>query len=241
MKNAIILAAGVGNRLRPLTDKLPKCCVPIANKSLIRRIIEQLLQKSPQMKISIAGGYLIDSLRSEVVEYKESVSIVENVNYATTNNMESCRLVLDTLSFTKPILIINGDCIYSDSIVHQMIDVKGDCIGVDSSEYFEENMKVRIRNQRIVDIAKTLPDQSDTITSIDFYSFEISAAKSLYGIMMEYHAKNDLNQWTEVAIRSLLLHTPHIVKPLDIRGNNWVEIDNQDDLDRAERLWTNVY
>ena len=57
MKSAIILAAGIGSRLAPLTDDIPKCCIEVSGKSIIRRITDQLLICDPHMEIIVVAGY----------------------------------------------------------------------------------------------------------------------------------------------------------------------------------------
>lgn len=237
MKTAIILAAGVGSRLRPITNDVPKCCVPVAGVPLIRRVIDQLQTAAPGMYVYVVVGYLADIVRAEVANYGGIVTVIENVDYATTNNMESCRLALEARSKTEPTLIINADCIYSDTIVARMVAEHGNRIATDSSEYFEENMKVLLVEGRINKISKALPDVADTNTSIDFYSFESAEAAFLLKIMRGYHAAGDLNQWTEVAIDDLLRQSGADVRPVDMAGEKWVEIDNHEDLAKAERLW----
>lgn len=237
MKTAIILAAGVGSRLRPLTSTVPKCCVPVAGVPLIRRLVDQLLAVAPDMSIYVAVGYLSDVVRAELSRYGDQIRVVENVDYETTNNMESCRMALDARSESCASLIINADCIYADSIVAQMVATSGNRIATDSSQYFEENMKVRFQEGRITDISKTLPDVADTMTSIDIYSFEPPELAALHRIATGYRHRGDLRQWTEVAIADLLSSTEATVLPQDFSGQAWVEIDNHEDLARAETLW----
>jgi len=237
MKTAIILAAGVGSRLQPLTETMPKCCVSVAGKPLILRIVDQLRQAQPGMHIYIAAGYMADEIRRVVAPYGDDVTIVENTEYAVTNNMESCRMVFDTRTEKGPVLIINADCIYGDSAVAKMVAASGNSIGVDSSEYFEENMKVKLRDGLIREISKALPEADDTHTSIDFYSFEPAQARALHDIMTGYFAQGDRNQWTEVAIGDLVARADVEVRRVDINGGKWVEIDNLEDLERAQTLW----
>ncbi|MFA7431215.1 MAG: phosphocholine cytidylyltransferase family protein [Rhodospirillaceae bacterium] len=238
MKTAVILAAGKGSRLRPLTDRMPKACVPVAQRSLVRRLVSQLLACQLDMPIYIAAGYLADMIRAEVAEFGPCVTIVENPDYAVTNNMESCRLALEARREDSSTLIINADCIYDDAIVAGMVAADHSCIATDSSVYYEESMKVRAVDGRLTEISKMLSDAGDTSTSIDIYSFEPDHVADLYSIMRGFHESGDVNQWTEVAIGSLLARPEARVVAADMKGLRWVEIDNHDDLARAEALWS---
>lgn len=236
MKTAIILAAGVGSRLRPLTDTRPKCCVQVGNTSIIRRIVHQLQTISPKMPVYIAVGYMANVVREELADLNSTIKFVENVDFATTNNMESCRIALEARSHGGSSLIINADCMYDDSIITKMVASKGNAIAADTSVYIDENMKVRLNDGRIEHISKCIEAGSDVATSVDLYSFEAEQLAALLAIMQSYREAGNLNQWTEVAIDALLKQAP--VKMVDVSGSHWIEIDNYEDLTRAKKLFS---
>lgn len=236
MKTAIILAAGVGSRLRPLTETRPKCCVQVGNMSPIRRVVNQLQTIAPQMPIYIAVGYLADTVRAEVADLNPTIKFVENVEYAITNNMESCRIALEARTEIGPSLILNADCMYDDSIIAKMVSGEGNLIAADTSIYVDENMKVLIKDGSVERISKGIEAGLNVATSIDLYNFEASALAALLVIMQGYQEAGDLNQWTEVAIDTLLQDAQ--VGIVDISGSAWIEIDNHEDLARAEKLFS---
>lgn len=235
MKTAIILAAGVGSRLRPLTDNMPKCCVRVADQSLIRRVVQQLLSISKDMSIYVVTGYRGEAIHSELSEINGEIQFIENPDYQTTNNMESCRLALAQRREHGPSLIINADCIYDDSIIEQMVLTGASNIAIDSNKYFEENMKVRLVDGRVMEISKTISEGADVATSIDIYSFTAEDVAKLLAIMERYHQRGDLTQWTEVAINDLARDVE--IGVVDVVNGRWAEIDNLDDLSYANRLF----
>lgn len=235
MKTAIILAAGVGSRLRPLTETRPKCCVTVANKSLIRRVVGQLQANAPQMPIYIVVGYLADVVRAEVADMGPTVHIVENADYTRTNNMELCRMALEARTQTGSSLILNADCMYDDAIIAQMVTAKGNYIAADTGVYIEENMKVQLVDGRVRHISKAIAAGEGIATSIDLYNFEPAELAALLAIMQGYRDSGDLNQWTEVGIDVLLAKAA--VGIVDIAGLTWIEIDNHEDLARAAELF----
>ena len=237
-KSAVILAAGIGSRLSPITDDVPKCCVRVNEKTMISRIIDQLLSCNPVMKIHIIAGHLSDRVREELAGYPPNLKIIENKEYLTTNNMESCRMGLAEDDLVEGnVLVINGDCVYSDRIVNLMHDADHSVIGTDSSNYQEENMKVLIRDGRAVAISKDILESQGGVTSIDFYNFMNGDIKNLYSIMVGYFQNLDRGKWTEVAINDLLVQPNSEVRTLDVAGEKWMEIDNHDDLEAARNLW----
>jgi len=235
MKSVIILAAGVGSRLRPLTNDCPKCMIEVAQQPLIKRLILQIRKFSLDSKIIVVGGYKVELLKKFLHKFDANIDLVINSDYLTTNNMESCRLGLETAPIGGCI-IVNADCVYDDAIVKGMLEQKTSCIAVDSSQYFKENMKVRVEEGIVTKISKDLDDASDIKTSIDIYYFDKMDRRSLHKIMLNFNENNDLNQWTEVAIDRLVREKP--VLPKEFSGNRWMEIDNLGDLEMAQKLFS---
>ena len=106
---AIILAAGIGSRLRPLTNNIPKCLVEVNNKSIIEYQIDAYLEAKVE-EIIIITGYLSKHLVEFIQKkYKsENIKFIENKNYNDTNNMYSLYLAKDYL-LDKNFILSNAD------------------------------------------------------------------------------------------------------------------------------------
>jgi choline kinase len=238
MENAIILAAGIGSRLGDITKHTPKCCLEVGGCSIISRIVKQINKASKSINITVVVGYNAEKIRKELDINLLKVDFVENVNYANTNNMVSCLMAIESIkNMYSNMYIINGDCIYDDKIIQKMIEAKSNAIAVDSSQYMDESMKVKIVNGAIKEISKSLPKCKNNITSIDFYKFDRHTTSSLGNIMKGYFNLGQLNSWTEVAIDQLFMNETIIVRPVYIDGLPWVEIDNFNDLALARKIW----
>lgn len=105
--NAIILAAGMGTRLRPLTNEIPKCLVPVNGVPMIERQI-QFLHEKGITDITLVSGYKAEKL--DYLKEKYGVDIVFNYKYDTCNNIFSMYLVRERLHDTY---VIEGD-VYMD-------------------------------------------------------------------------------------------------------------------------------
>lgn len=101
--NAIILAAGMGTRLRPLTNDIPKCLVPILGEPIVERTIKYL-QQTGIRDITLVSGYKADRLT--YLQDKYGVDIVHNELYDSCNNIYSLYKVLDRFANTY---VIEGD------------------------------------------------------------------------------------------------------------------------------------
>ncbi len=178
----IILAAGMGSRLMPLTNDRPKCMVKLLDDTLIERQIK-IFHSYGINDITIVTGY-----KSEVVDIPD-VNYVNNVNYETTNMNESLfRALLKTemceectsgcrecngtgLSPAKPILVTYGDIVFEPRIISQMLEfceprpsVIGLAVRINWKEYYQnrtmhplsEAENVLIENRRILEIRKNI-------------------------------------------------------------------------------------
>ena len=94
---ALILAAGVGSRLAPLTDHLPKCLVEVNGTPVLMKQIENL-HACGITDITVVSGYLSHVLSSAVRGKYPEIRILESVDYAVTNNMYSAYLARETMA-----------------------------------------------------------------------------------------------------------------------------------------------
>lgn len=136
---ALILAAGRGSRLAPLTDDRPKCLVEYRGKPLVTYILDALLANDIQ-SIGIVSGYLPQVLETALSAY--DIEHFHNAQYASTNMVTS--LFTAERFLTDDILISYSDIIYSKSTVKTLLDESADiAIGVDKEwrELWERRME----------------------------------------------------------------------------------------------------
>lgn len=116
----IILAAGQGTRLRPLTDHQPKCMVEINHKRIIDRQIE--VMKACGIKeedIYIVGGYRSDVLADH---FKDSrIQIIHNQEYETTNMVCSLMCAKSQIESSDDVLVSYGDIIYNETVLNEIL------------------------------------------------------------------------------------------------------------------------
>lgn len=243
-KDIVILAAGVGSRLRPITNKVPKTMVEVDGIAIIERLLRQIetLRRSVN-SVKIVSGYKKDTLKSFVEELKLQLNIefVENVDYDTTNNMYSLYLALNELDQKNDLVIVNADCCYEETIVRRIIEEKGSYVGIDKSLFNDESMKVQVSKKnpdKIIGMSKALQKDMNAFVSIDLYTLKASDKQRLHDIIRKFIDSGDLNSWTEVALDILARETETTINCLDCTGNKWIEIDNHDDLINAKKIFS---
>ncbi|WP_299212978.1 phosphocholine cytidylyltransferase family protein [uncultured Aquimarina sp.] len=240
-KDIIILAAGVGSRLRPLTDTVPKTMVEVNGEAIIERLLKQIDGiDSVDANIKIASGYKSQILKSFVdgLKLKTNIEFIENPDYDTTNNMYSLHLALSALKEDNHIVIINADCFYDNYIVEGILTCSGNYIAIDKGIYNEESMKIRTNGEgKVIGMSKALEENSDVYVSIDIYAFDKNNKKKIFQIASDIINSGELNSWTEVAIDLLAKQRDSNIKYLDMTAKRWMEIDNHEDLKKAERIF----
>ena len=233
---ALILAAGLGSRLRPLTDSVPKCMVKVNGISIIDNQIESLKENNIK-DIYIITGYKNEALEAHLKEkFSElNIHIIFNKDFNTTNNMFSLFMAKDYLN-SEPFIMMNSDVFFEKRVIGDLINNEySSLIVCEKDNYNEESMKIIVKGEIATEISKQITEEESYGTSIDVYKFGSIESKKLFEIVNDYLVvKKDINSWSEVAINDLLKVTKF--KSLDTTCK-WMEIDNLYDLEQAEKIF----
>ena len=232
---AVILAAGMGTRLRPITEKVPKCMVKVNNETIISNQTNNLLDNGIK-DILVVGGYKYNILKEHIANISKSIKLLNNEDYDKTNNMYSLYMAKEFIN-NEDFILLNGDVFFEKEIIKDLISSNyPDLIVCDNDNYIEESMKIIVKDGKIQNISKKISPEESYGTTIDIYKFSSSSAKKLFDIIDNIiNKENNLNSWSEVAIDKLFNYVDF--KPLDI-NYKWVEIDNHDDLALAKDLFS---
>ncbi|MCQ2512971.1 MAG: NTP transferase domain-containing protein [Lachnospiraceae bacterium] len=111
VERAIIMAAGLGNRMRPITDTIPKPLIKINGKPMIEKMIEQLIEEDIT-DITVVVGYLKEQF--DYLKEKYKVNIIINPYYETCNNISSLYVAKNQLD--KNVIILDGDQMINNRI-----------------------------------------------------------------------------------------------------------------------------
>lgn len=236
---ALVLAAGLGTRLAPITDNKPKALVQVNGKPIIMKQIENLIENGIT-DITIVSGYKADVLERAIHANYPEINMIESIEFATTNNMYSAYLGLRAMfpdGNMAPFYMMNADVYFDSSVITAIKkDTRKNLIVVDYGRYIEESMKVMEKDGKLMAISKQISSKDALGCSIDVYRFAKDGGQAFYDKCVEYiENKNILNKWSEVALNDVMKKVDFYACP--IKGR-WLEIDNYDDLKAAEKLFS---
>ena len=232
---ALLLAAGPGTRLSPITDTCPKAMVPVNGKPILVKQIENLLENEVN-DITIIAGYKAETIISKISTEFMQIKIVQNEEFSFTNNMYSAYLGCESTG-DEPFLMMNSDVYFDSSIIKSLLFMdEPNAIVTDIGRYLDESMKVVEKDGRLVKISKNIAKNDALGSSIDVYKFSTEANKAFFTKCEEYiNTRGDRKLWSEVAINDILSEVRFVACPLNGR---WVEIDTHEDLVEANRLFS---
>ncbi|MCM3493466.1 HAD-IIA family hydrolase [Paenibacillus sp. FSL K6-1566] len=239
---AVILAAGVGSRLQPITYDKPKCLTKIGGISLLERQLKAF-ENNGFSEVFIVMGYRNDQINRHYLRNKYKyikLNFVENHDFEITNNMYSLYILKEFIK-GKSFILCNGDIIFEEQILTQMINSKiSDLIAVDEGTYSQESMKVEVKDT-VVDISKELERDKTYGCSIDIYKISVEGSYKLFDEIEQIIEKEkSVKEWTEVALQRLIKKNLLPVYPLNIHGLKWMEIDNLEDLQLADLKFSDL-
>ena len=241
---AVVLAAGIGSRLRPITLEKPKCCVTVDSTP----ILEHQLRAYDEATISeviVVAGYLADVTRQLCERVADetglNITVVENEVFANTDNMYSLNQVREAVA-GEEFILANGDVVFDPEVVPLLIESDGSsAIACDTGSFSTEAMKITVDDGHVTGIRKDVSEADAYANSIDVYRFSPSLSRRLFQrIERRIDVEGEYGGWTEVAIDDLVGSGDHDVKPVDIAGADWVEIDDHADLLAADRQFSQL-
>ncbi|OWO83349.1 hypothetical protein B5C26_07035 [Photorhabdus luminescens] len=236
----IILAAGVGSRLRPMTNSKPKCLVTTAGKTILQYQLDAY-RKADIKDIIIIVGYE----GNKIVEYCKhikdlNISIIHNEIYEDSNNMYSFYLAKGE-AYGRSFILNNADLSIDNNIICDLVKSnKENLIAVDVGLYNDESMKISVNEDGFIkNIAKNLNKDESLGCSIDFYKFSAASSKIFFDeISSIIEIEKNLKDWTEVAMQRLFANERLKFEVLNINGKDWVEIDNYIDLSLSDKIFS---
>ena len=241
---AIILAAGMGKRLREYTKDCTKCMVSVGNKKLIDRTIEALKQANIHRLIMVIG-YEADKLEKYLRETVSDMELVfiYNKDYAHTNNIYSLYLAREELVKDDTILL-ESDLIFDSDVIKQLISEPFDnMVAVAKYEQWMDGTVVLLdENKNIVEFVEKsafrFSEAGQYFKTVNIYKFSRRFLKNQFIIFLEAYVKAyGANQYYELVLKILAHIRYSELKAFVLEDYNWYEIDDEQDLQIAGAIF----
>lgn len=222
-----ILAAGMGTRMKPLTDNCPKCLLDVAGKTFIDRQIEVF------KNCAINDIYVVTGYRSEMIKQhlKDSVKYIYNPFYETTNSIAS--LWLATLNINDDILIVNSDVIFDEELIKRMIDCKNDINIAVSLEWNDERgYKAEIVDNHVINMSMDIPHNriGGEYAGLIYVSKDVLS--NLKAQSEKLLSQKQFNIWFEDMVVEMI-KSGNVANVIAVNPDKWYEIDNPKELEYA--------
>ncbi|MHA1344744.1 MAG: phosphocholine cytidylyltransferase family protein [Promethearchaeota archaeon] len=242
----IILAAGKGDRIQPLTRNTPKCLMNISNGLTI--LETQLIEFSKNKEITdinIMTGYLFQQIEAKIIPYKKIIPIKTWYNpfYEFSNNFYTVWLAHHLMN--DDFLIINGDNIFNQNLLKTVLSEKKEGIFITISKkdkYDYDDMKVIINKENVIQVSKDIPAEKAHAESIGLIVVRGKKYREIFkqtiNHMITFPENKDifyLEIFNELAKRGFP------VSFIEVKQNDWAEIDYHRDLEKALKTFKEYF
>ncbi len=239
---AIILSAGQGRRLLPLTENSPKCLLEVAGKPVLAWQIDTLLAAGIE-DIRVITGFHVDLIESVLTRnYADHPNVVSCYNpfFDVADNLASCWVARPYMD--QDFIILNGDTLITPNVLDKVLNspVNPITLTVDfKAEYDDDDMKVQLANGRVENIGKTLTREQTDAESIGMIYFR-GTGPDIFSQAVHNAMRNQsgLNNWYLKVIDTLA--KTETVVPCSIAGETWCEIDDANDLEHARKVFSSL-
>lgn len=231
---AIILSAGQGRRLLPLTESMPKCCLQLDGKTLLEWQIEALAANGVKDVVVVTGfgHHVVESVVGHITGI--TVRTLYNPFYALSDNLGTCWVARSEMHL--PFLLINGDTLFEPAVLGRLLRsdrVQPIILATDRKDrYDDDDMKIIADGNRLLRVGKKLEREQVNGESIGMMVFSHAGAEAFVGKVEQLMGGPDgLARWYLSAIDELA--RAGLVGMCSIHGLGWCEVDDLDDLEHA--------
>ena len=239
---AIILAAGSGARMRPLTDSQPKAMLKIAGQTVIERMIRSLLSRGIS-QICVVTGHCREQLEAHLCTLfpDNRFTFVFNHAFDRTNNIFSMHLAFEHFEINDDLLLIESDLVFTDAVLDRILDCQQRNVAlVDRFKGGMDGTVVTVHDGLITNI---IPPHlqgpgfnfADKFKTLNIYKFSRDFAQTGFRKLLSFYATtyND-NCYYELVLGMLVYMRQEQIHAADVAGHLWCELDDPNDVRLAE-------
>ena len=236
---ALIPAAGMATRLRPLTEHCPKCLLPVGNRTLLERALSALDENGIR-DITICTGYLAEQIREYVSTYFSHlhVNFVHNERYETTNNIYSLYLMRADAE-GQDVLLLDSDILFDPSILQRLLQSPDqDTLALNDHPLGEEEIKVVLGpDKKVREISKVCSISEAVGESIGIEKMSAAYTRALYREMEQMIEKEGLDNIFYERAFERLIPQGFSFTVTDVTDLRAVELDTPEDFQAAAEMF----
>ncbi|MBL4708581.1 MAG: phosphocholine cytidylyltransferase family protein [Flavobacteriales bacterium] len=237
ISTALILAAGTGSRLFPLTKSTPKCLTQVNGKSILERLVDNL-KKQGFKRLVIVTGYKHECITAVLGSNSGDLSIeyIHSPLYLTTNNIYSLWMARNIIN--EPFVLLESDLVLDTTLLDKMI--YPDKMAVAKMQPWLDGTTVSLNQQNKV--TQFQKGTSDTYTDIRYktvniYSFSLSSWQAVIKKLNQYVSMGNVNCYYESVFAEMVSDNNLSFESVSFDHKPWYEIDTIKDLAEAEKLF----
>lgn len=248
---AIILAAGYGNRMRPITDDTHKTLIEVGGRTVIGRILDSLAQHGI-FDVTVVLGYRAEELSAHLLANHGQghaagqggpfrFTFITNERYRETNNIHSLALAFERMPVDDDVVLIESDLIYEPAIITRLL--ASPHANVALVDRWASGMDGTVLALNGDQVASVIPahqqgpgfDFSDKYKTLNIYRFSREYCERDFRRILSFYSQAiDDNCYYELMLGILVYMQRGAIHALDVHGLNWAEVDDPNDLRIAE-------
>jgi choline kinase len=227
---AIILAGGVGSRLKPFTQNMPKSLFKLGKDETILERMVNIIKRNAEAEIYVVTGFQHEKIENLL----SGASFIYNPFYRVTNSVVSLWFAREYLD--RDVIIINADVVIEEALFRQLLKIGSSAtVLMDSSRRYDADYKVATHNDTVVMMSKELRTCSGEYAGITKLSK--NSAIRLRRKIETMIENEQIDEWYENALVNMVLNDGFVLNFYDIAQFEWIEVDTADDFLAAKKIY----
>ena len=234
---ALLLAAGTGTRLEPLTLDAPKCLTEVGGISILERLVNNLYAQNFERLVVVIGRFG-DRIQEFLQQHTDDIRVdyVTNPDYGTTNNIYSLWLAREQIR--EPFLLVESDLVFGTSMLDDML--QPDRIAISRILPWMNGTTVELGLERHVTAFRSSCDRFDDALqykTVNLYSLSLNSWSKIEERLNRYVLEGRLNEYYEAVFTEMVADGTLSFDAVFFDADHWYEIDTMADLRAAETLF----
>lgn len=234
---AVLLAAGTGSRLQPLTNDAPKCLSEVNGIAILERLVNCLCDQGFE-RLVVVVGYLDQHVRDFLDDWAEVLTIeyVLNPRYSTTNNLYS--LWLASSAIHEPFLLVESDVVFEVSLLEDMLQPNK--IAISTMEQWMDGTTVTVgpfQQISAFQIGECITFGAVVHKTVNMYSFTVASWARVAERLSEHVTAGRVNEYYETVFAEMVADGSLALEAVVFDSGRWYEVDTLEDLHQAELIF----